>query len=304
MTIFGIDAASFQGQVNFGAVDAITAFGWEKVTESTNYVNPFWPAAKAAMLERAQATGFAPGAYLFLHEGAGAAQADWFAENAGDLDGFGLAIDVEPSGDSRPDHATAAACVARLRQHYPGHPVGGYLPHWYWDNADTRFVDWLWSSAYVSGTGSPGFLFPRLPASAWNGYGGRDPAVHQFTSSAVVPGVGGLVDCSAYRGTPAQYAALTRDAVVVLPPPPSPPAVDWQDSVMNQLPTIAHGTPRRADVLRVQALLRPAGAPVAEDGVFGPATEAAVQHVQAAHSLADDGIVGPKTWGLLITGAA
>jgi hypothetical protein len=30
--LFGIDASSFQGNVNWAATDSTTAFGWEKVT--------------------------------------------------------------------------------------------------------------------------------------------------------------------------------------------------------------------------------------------------------------------------------
>jgi GH25 family lysozyme M1 (1,4-beta-N-acetylmuramidase) len=306
MTMFGIDAASFQGLVGWAAVDETTGFGWEKVTEGTTYVNPEWAAARAAMALRWKTSGFTPGAYLFLHEGNGAAQAQFFAGHAGDLTGFGLAIDIEPSGTSRPDHATALACERELRQLYPRHPVGGYIPHWYWDGADTTFCDWLWGSSYVSGVGSPRSLYPRVPASYWAPYGGRKPALLQFTSSAVVPGVGGHVDCSAYEGTYAQYRALVA-AAVLPPPPPTPPPVpsgaDWQATIMGRIPTIRQGSTAAAWVRRAQALLGPAGAAVTVDGAFGPATAAAVKRVQHAHSLAQDGVVGPSTWAVLITGA-
>jgi len=42
---------------------------------------------------------------------------------------------------------------------------------------------------------------------------------------------------------------------------------------------------------------------VAEDGIFGPNTEAAVKKVQHAHSMTADGIIGQATWTLLVTGA-
>ncbi len=52
-----------------------------------------------------------------------------------------------------------------------------------------------------------------------------------------------------------------------------------------------------ADVMTVQAALLDKGVnPGGIDGVYGPATEAAVKAFQKANSLEADGIVGPKTW--------
>ncbi|HEY2536491.1 MAG TPA: peptidoglycan-binding protein [Solirubrobacteraceae bacterium] len=48
---------------------------------------------------------------------------------------------------------------------------------------------------------------------------------------------------------------------------------------------------------QVQLLQQALG--VATDGVFGPATEEAVQHFQAQHGLTIDGVVGSQTWSAL-----
>nr|NLI51233.1 peptidoglycan-binding protein [Propionibacterium sp.] len=70
---------------------------------------------------------------------------------------------------------------------------------------------------------------------------------------------------------------------------------------MNVYPwsTIASGATTDR-VAAIQYLLRHRGHPVAVDGVFGPATEAAVRAVQAAAGLEDDGVVGPLTWPVLV----
>jgi len=57
----------------------------------------------------------------------------------------------------------------------------------------------------------------------------------------------------------------------------------------------------RRVVKRIQKLLnRKIKAGLEIDGVFGPATKAAVEKFQSLHGLKPDGIVGPKTWRLLL----
>jgi peptidoglycan hydrolase-like protein with peptidoglycan-binding domain len=54
-------------------------------------------------------------------------------------------------------------------------------------------------------------------------------------------------------------------------------------------------------VSRVQETLRSRGFyQDAIDGIFGPATEAAVMEFQRSVQLADDGVVGPATWQALL----
>lgn len=52
------------------------------------------------------------------------------------------------------------------------------------------------------------------------------------------------------------------------------------------------------DVALWQTIVR-----VTPDGIFGPITETATKAWQAAHGLAADGIVGPKTWGAALSSA-
>jgi lysozyme len=198
VTAYLVDAASFQGDVNWDLVASVCAGGMEKVTEGTSYTNPNWPRAKAAFLRLAPA--FTGAGYLFLSAGNGAGQARFFARQAGNLDSLGLVVDCEPTATSRPTLGDLRSCVAELRQLYPGKPVGGYIPHWYWGEQDTTMVDYLWASNYVTGTGAAAALYRRVTPGQWAGYGGLRVAVLQFTSTAVVPGVAGPCDCSAYEG--------------------------------------------------------------------------------------------------------
>lgn len=220
VTSFFADCASYQGVPVWAKAAAVCAGGAEKVTEGTGYVNPDWPASKAAM-KLSAVHGFVPCAYLFLDPGAsGAAQARWFASQAGDLAGFGIAIDFERSAGGSPTLAQAQECAAEIRALYPGRPLGGYCPHWYTGGEDLSFCDWLWASQYVTGSGDPGLLYSQVPASWWAPYGGRSPLLLQFTDSAVIAGISGAADCSAFQGTAAQLASHLLPA----PPEPAPPA--------------------------------------------------------------------------------
>jgi peptidoglycan hydrolase-like protein with peptidoglycan-binding domain len=147
-------------------------------------------------------------------------------------------------------------------------------------------------------------LYRFVSPARWAGYGGRAVSLLQFTSSAVVPGVDGLVDCSAFRGSRDMLAALLLPRTAPPPPPPHP-ATDWQVTLVNSLPTLQSGAHdvagHPAFVRRVQALCGPCGHPVKVDGVFGSATRGAVLRIQAAHKLAADGVVGQHTWAVLIS---
>lgn len=101
-------------------------------------------------------------------------------------------------------------------------------------------------------------------------------------------------------------AAVPWDGPVAPAPAPAPaapspptPAPQGAYSPAPGLPLVRTG--QRGPVVRVvQHLTVTAGyGPLAVDGMFGPATEAAVKRFQSGHQLAVDGIVGPHTWGAL-----
>lgn len=71
------------------------------------------------------------------------------------------------------------------------------------------------------------------------------------------------------------------------------PLIPASDMATGKM-TLRRGA-RGADVEFVQQTV---GAKV--DGTFGPATEAAVRRLQRAKGLVGDGIVGPKTWAVLL----
>jgi hypothetical protein len=79
--------------------------------------------------------------------------------------------------------------------------------------------------------------------------------------------------------------------------PPAPPP-----QVVPHHPRLALGD-RGEAVRRVQGTLRQREAHLQVDGIFGRATEAAVIRFQRRAGLADDGIVGPRTWAALTEAA-
>lgn len=234
---YAVDCSSFQGSPDWTKVSAICGGGAEKVSEGTTYVNPRWAASKPAMLARAK-SGFVPLAYLFMDAGeTGAAQAEYFARHAGSLTGFGIVIDLERAPNGSPTVASAQACAAELRKLYPGHPIGGYAPHWYTGGANLSFFSWLWASSYVTGHGDPAVLYRSVPASWWAPYGGETPLMLQFTDAATVAGISGAVDCSAFHGSAAQLASHVLPAGSKPAPKPTTSQGDDEAMLIQLQPT-------------------------------------------------------------------
>ncbi len=278
MTIFYPDVSSYQTGISFaGCVIAMV-----KATESTNYTNPDYAAAK----QRAASAGAYFCAYHFLHAGNGAGQASYAFSVVGR--GIPLMIDFEPAYNANGTIASApqvSDAVDFINQY---RALGGtvyllYLPHWYWQGdlgqaSLTSVIDLgmlLVSSDYTgySDTG-PG----------WAPYGGMTPVVWQYTSTATLNGVVN-VDMNAYQGTLANFQAQVTTGAGVQGPSGSEP-------------TLVEGDTGPA-VVTLQTRLNVWGAKLTVDGDFGADTLAAVKAFQTAHKLTVDGVVGPQTWTAL-----
>ena len=83
----------------------------------------------------------------------------------------------------------------------------------------------------------------------------------------------------------------------------------WEETMMNALPTLQLGAKDVKTpwfVRRIQGLCQAClpDQKIVIDGSFGASTDAAVKAIQKSHGLAVDGVVGPKTWAVLVTGSA
>jgi len=75
---------------------------------------------------------------------------------------------------------------------------------------------------------------------------------------------------------------------------------DWMEAMVKKLPTLKRGA-KGEHVETLQGLLQARSHPeVKIDGDFGPTTETAVKAVQKWGGVTVDGIVGPKTWPVLL----
>src|SRR5204863_31656 len=102
---------------------------------------------------------------------------------------------------------------------------------------------------------------------------------------APAPGIGGRV------------AGMTRPAGDALPTPSEEKPMTT--STISPWPFVRQGD-QHHPVETLQYLLRARGHNLTVDGIFGPATDAAVRAFQQQKGLAVDGIVGPATWSALI----
>lgn len=226
MTLFGVDISNWQKGLDLAQVKredfrAVIA----KVSEGLGFRDGTWPGFRDAT----RAAGLPIMGYHYLRSGDSVeAQADTFVSHLGDTT-IPCMIDAEiGSGDA--DHVRAFRDAVERR----GVRVTLlYLPRWYWSghigSPDLSGLPPLMASSY--GSDQPGYasvLYPGDHDGAWNGYGGLDVAVLQFTQRAKVAGQ--QIDAWAFRGSESQLAALFGAAS-----PGGGPVADIQQLILDQL---------------------------------------------------------------------
>lgn len=155
------------------------------------------------------------GAYWVLYPGSPASRADAFISRLDAVcDGwrngpFILQADCEKwNGDpgTVPSVSEVNKFCDRLVERMPKLRPIGYLPDWVYGDISSFHYP-LWSSKYVTGTGSFKSLYPGDGSSKWASYGGKSPDVLQYSSSATIGGQT-TCDANAYRGTLAELTKL------------------------------------------------------------------------------------------------
>jgi Glycosyl hydrolases family 25 len=177
-------------------------FVFIKATEGSSFIDGEF----GANLAEARAAGLLACAYHYVRSNASAAAQVANVQRVVPRD-VPVIPDVEANSGGL---ALTRDVVGRLRA--AGYTVPlTYLPRWYWQQIGSPSLAGLpplWSSRYPDNiVGSIADEWADVPASYWNGYGGLEVAVLQFTSSVSVAGHHPL-DCNAYRGTRDQLAAL------------------------------------------------------------------------------------------------
>ncbi|MFB9926333.1 glycoside hydrolase family 25 protein [Amycolatopsis halotolerans] len=173
-----------------------------KAGEGSSFVDPDF----ASNLQEARDAGQLIAAYWYQRANASAAQHVAKIKAVVPRD-VAVIMDVEANGGN----VVLTREILRLLQAEGYRTPFVYIPRWYWQQLGSPSLAGLpplWSSRYPDNlVGTLSSEWSQVPASYWNGYGGAEVGLLQFTSSARIGGYAPL-DASAFRGTRAQLAAL------------------------------------------------------------------------------------------------
>lgn len=202
--ILGLDISHHQGTqppLAWARAEGIE-FVVIKSTEGASYVDPRF----ADNLRRARAAGLLVAAYHYVRSSATAAEQVANVRRAVPRD-VPVIPDVEANSGTLPRVRDLVYLLREAGYHVPLL----YLPRWYWQELGRPSLAGLpplWSSRYPDNVVDDlRDELARVPSSYWDGYGGLNVAVLQFTSSARIAGYAPL-DANAFRGTRTELLRL------------------------------------------------------------------------------------------------
>ncbi|APQ42527.1 putative lysin [Corynebacterium phage phi16] len=202
--IFGVDISNHQNGI---LAELIGAEGFEfciiKATEGT------WkdPILHSHLADVRKNSGMQVGAYVYVRgETSPEAHAIALHEHLNDTS-VPVALDIEHNSGSNPDHWRAIKTAIEARGY---RVILTYLPEWYWSQVgqpNLAGLPPLWASRYVGTTpGVASVLYSTAGRRGWQGYGGLEVAMWQFTDRAQVAGQ--KIDANVFEGTEKQLRAL------------------------------------------------------------------------------------------------
>ena len=214
---WGPDVSGWQhpagGGINWAAVRAAGAsFAFVKASEGTRYTSPYYRSDVTA----ARAQGLYVGAYHFarptLPVSNAGAEANYFANIIGNVQGRGWlapVLDLEVDGGLSAANLTAWAhtFLQTLQARTGRVPIlysGSWFYRGYMSNPSGFGQYPLWDALYNNNVSSPGTLFGDWTRTTF----------WQYTWQRSVPGITGVVDASYFHGSRTQLAALANDAVI------------------------------------------------------------------------------------------
>ncbi|AST21418.1 MULTISPECIES: GH25 family lysozyme [Corynebacterium] len=201
--LFGVDISNHQNGIPLKRV-ASEGFKFViiKATEGT-WKDPILH----SHLADARTTDMQVAAYVYVRSTASAkAHADTLASHLSDTS-VPIALDIEDGAGADPNFWRAVRDEIEARGY---RVILTYLPKWYWDQVGQPSLAGLpplWTSRYpdmIRGYASE--IYTRAGSKGWEGYGGLDVRIWQFTSTANVAGYG--IDANAFRGSEAELVKL------------------------------------------------------------------------------------------------
>lgn len=256
----GIDNASYQGCYDAAQVKAAgAAFSFTKITESTQYVNPY----ATCQIQANRQAGIRLGAYGYARPETGAspeAEADYFNTQSA-IRGLVHAgvipvLDWEPPAPYNRDSGWAMRWLQRVESYW------GVKPLIYMQASNIKAADWrgvvsgdygLWVAGYPRGYAGDKLRHPGAPPydlSPWS-----FAAAWQYSSSGHVAGIGTAVDVNWWYGdavTWLKYAGApigTSSNPVTPSKPDSRPVADTQALATAVIRGDYGNDPRRRELL-------------------------------------------------------